>query len=83
MTCYMNPKDPFCIYLYTFGEATNVYMDYETQYRAHWEFYVTCINVLETHFVLDNTARDTPPEGMIEHPEDEIAINQEVFSNLM
>jgi len=56
---------------------------YETQDPTKWEYDVTCINVLEAYFVLDNTAEDTLPEGMKEHPEEEVVIDQEVFSSLM
>ena len=45
--CYMDSKDPYCIYLQTFGEAANVHMDYETRDPAKWEFYVTCVNGLK------------------------------------
>ena len=83
MICYMDSEDPYCIYLQTFGEATNVYMEYETQDPTKWECHVTCINVLEAHFVLDNTSEDTLPEGMNEHPEEEVVIDQEVFSSLV
>ena len=83
MICYMDSEDPYCIYLQTFGEATNVYMEYETQDPAEWEYHVTCINVLEASFVLDNTTEDTLPEGMKVHPEEEVVVDQEVFSSLM
>ena len=58
-------------------------MEYETQDPAKWEYHVTCINVLEGYFVLDNTAEVTLPEGTKDHPEEEAVIDQEVFSSLM